>query len=350
MALPSSGQIAFSQLAAELGNSCSNISLRDYSACANLTSPDGISELYGKSCIPIYGTGTWAGGGSLITARWGSGGAGTQNVGLAFGGANTSSENSKCTCTEEYNGTSWSAGGALITARTALGGAGTQNEAIALGGGGYYVNVCACTEEYNGTSWSAGGAMITARHALAGAGTQNESLAVGGTSIWDMSESTTASACTEEYNGTSWSTGGALINCRTAIAAAGTQNVGLAMGGYGSSGTISCTEEYNGTSWSAGGALITARNGVSGAGTQNAGLAMGGGSFGARPVYGCVCLMTEEYNGISWSTANGMSLQKKYASSTGINSSALVIGGISSYTIYSCVEEYTKSETGKCLA
>ena len=51
-----------------------------------------------------------------------------------------------------------------------------------------------------------------------------------------------------------WSTGGALATTRYQLAGAGTQNAGLAIGGR-INGSTSCTEEYNGTSWSAGGAL-----------------------------------------------------------------------------------------------
>ncbi len=90
---------------------------------------------------------------------------------------------------------------------------------------------------YSGAgTWSAGGALATARYALAGAGTQNEGLAMGG-GIGSLS-------CTEEYNGTSWSAGGGLIEARRLFAGAGTQNAGLAFGNTPS------TEEYNGTSWS----------------------------------------------------------------------------------------------------
>ena len=65
-------------------------------------------------------------------------------------------------------------------------------------------------------------------------------------------------SCTEEYNGTSWSAGGALSTARYALAGAGTQNAGLAFGGK-SPAIVSCTEEYNGSLWSAGGALSIAR-------------------------------------------------------------------------------------------
>jgi hypothetical protein len=43
-------------------------------------------------------------------------------------------------------------------------------------------NSSAATEEYDGTSWTAGGAMNTARRLLAGAGIQTAALAFGGES------------------------------------------------------------------------------------------------------------------------------------------------------------------------
>ena len=119
---------------------------------------------------------------------------------------------------------------------------------------------------------------------LAGAGTQNAGLAFGGIDGDFCS-------CTEEYNGSTWSVGGALSIARTALGGAGTQNAGLAFGGYSPSVSITkCTEEYNGTSWSAGGNLTTARLYHAGAGTQNAALAISGLSLGFTPN-----AYTEEY-------------------------------------------------------
>ena len=51
-------------------------------------------------------SGAWATGGSLNTARYAPGGAGTQTSALAFGG-NTPSPGTGLTVTESYNGTSW---------------------------------------------------------------------------------------------------------------------------------------------------------------------------------------------------------------------------------------------------
>ena len=45
------------------------------------------------------------------------------------------------------------------------------------------------------------------------------------------------------YLGGAWSVGGALITARRSLAGAGTQNEGLAFGGY-PTGVGSCTEEY----------------------------------------------------------------------------------------------------------
>lgn len=74
---------------------------------------------------------------------------------------------------------------------------------------------------------------------LAGAGTQNAALAAGGFKAIDTV------SCTEEYNGTFWSVGGALITERTSLAGAGTQAAGFATGGFSSNVNVSCTEEYN---------------------------------------------------------------------------------------------------------
>jgi hypothetical protein len=131
--------------------------------------------------------------------------------------------------------------------------------------------------------------LITNRQSIAGAGTQNAGLAGGGY-VYQTGKSV---SCTEEYDGTSWSAGGTLITERKNLTGAGTQNEGLAVGGNIRSGfsivNVTCTEEYNGTSWSAGGALIVGRDQLAGAGagTQSAGLVAGG----SGPV-SC----TEEYN------------------------------------------------------
>jgi hypothetical protein len=80
----------------------------------------------------------------------------------------------------------------MNTGRQKLAGAGTQTLGLAFGG--FTTINLANTEEYDGTVWVTAPSMATARRELTGAGTQTAGLAFGGVI-------TTASAATEEYNG-----------------------------------------------------------------------------------------------------------------------------------------------------
>jgi hypothetical protein len=83
--------------------------------------------------------------------------------------------------------------------------------------------------------------MITARFNLSGDGASNTSaLAFGGMSL----PSFTRLTCTEAYDGTLWSAGGAMITARSGLAGAGTNTAALAFGGYNGN-NLSCTETYN---------------------------------------------------------------------------------------------------------
>ncbi len=87
--------------------------------------------------------------------------------------------------------------------------------------------------------------MATARsYTFGNAGSRNAGLLVAGATP-------TYVACTEEYNGTSWSVGGAIGSTRAYGVSFGTQNAATYAGGETQpSGTdVGCTEEYNGSSW-----------------------------------------------------------------------------------------------------
>jgi hypothetical protein len=63
----------------------------------------------------------------------------------------------------------------VTTARSNLGGAGIQTAALAFGG----ISTCsstAATEEYDGSTWTSGGTLNTARHDLGSAGIQTAAL------------------------------------------------------------------------------------------------------------------------------------------------------------------------------
>ena len=127
---------------------------------------------------------------------------GEQNSALSIGGFNPSYVGVSSR-TEEYNGSSWTVGGSLTSGRYSLSAAGTQNAGLAFGGAASL----SCTEEYDGTSWSAGGALITGRGSLGGGGIQSAGLAFGGSSPISPG----ANGCTEEYDGISWSSKSAML-------------------------------------------------------------------------------------------------------------------------------------------
>ncbi len=200
----------------------------------------------------------------------------------------------------------FSTGGSLINGRSRHAAAGTKTAGLAIGGEASNQ----CTEEYDGSSWSAGGTLINQHACTIGQGTQN--------AAW-----TSVDNCTEEYNGASWSAGGTKIyDVNNLGVGFGTQNAALAAGGYSSFNAYSCTEEYNGTSWTAGGTMIGGRGelGASGAGTQNAALAAGGYYFGPLSC-------TEEYNGTSWSTGGDLITGRRSSMFSGTQNSALAAGG-----------------------
>ena len=133
------------------------------------------------------------------------------------------SQNSPFSCLGAF-----SLGGEMIYGREYIGGAGENNNS-SLGYGGFEspsAVVVSCTEEYNGSTWSAGGALSVARYVGASGGTTNAAFYAGG---W-AAPSCVLSTGTEEYNGTSWSSGGALSTGRRKLTGAGHVNAGLAFG------------------------------------------------------------------------------------------------------------------------
>ena len=214
--------------------------------------------------------------------------------------------------------TGWSAGGAMISAINQGNGGGTQNAAYHYGGTlGTGNPAVTCTEEYNGSSWATGGALPAVRRLLfrGCVGTQNAGIAIFGFNA-PANQSTTY-----EYNGTSWSTGGAGGCTIRNGAAFGTQNSAAAATGF-TSVDVAGTQEYNGTSWSGGGNVITARQSVNGAGqSQNQGWITGGNAGGT------IVTCTETYNGTSWSTSGALPTAQQIGGSTGRQAYGFFAGG-----------------------
>ena len=275
----------------------------------------------------------WSSSGSLGTARYSMGAAGTQSAALGFGGAIPPSPGfATQTLTEEYNGLGWATGGALGTARYYIGGCGTQTAGLGFGGNsGTRKNE---TEEYNGSSWSEQNNLSTARRSMGSSGTQTAALASGG----DAPPGITVLSNTEQYDGTSWTNGGALNTARSGVAMgpAGTQTAAVIVGGY--TGSVSdAVEHYDGSSWTNATSLPATRSNSGFAGLQTAGLVFGALSP-ARTT------STLKYDGTSWTTAPSLATTVGGNVGTGTQSAALNFGGSTSSTASTAnTEEFTSS-------
>ena len=216
--------------------------------------------------------------------------------------------------------TGWSVGGAMPYAINQGNGGGTQNAAYHYGGTlGTGNPAVSCTAEYNGSSWSVGGALPAARRLLfrGCVGTQNAGIAIFGfTAPPGLNHCTTY-----EYNGTSWSSGGSGACTIRNGAAFGTQNSATAAGGFTSTYPLG-TQEYNGTSWSGGGNIITGRQSFNGGGpNQNSGWVTGGNTGAA--IVSC----TETYNGSSWAVGGALPGGQQIGGSTGGRNYGIFAGG-----------------------
>jgi hypothetical protein len=177
-------------------------------AAAN-ASPQTAGLIFAGSTGPALSAATeswngtnWTSVSSMNTARNWPGGLGTQTSALAFGGNNYVGGGFTPTvysATESWNGTSWTTVNSLNTARFNSGGTGTQTAGLAFGGFGTGPTTGPfppqnVTELWDGTNWSSAPPMTTARGGIGSVGTQNAGLGAGG-------YTTTAVANTEEWSG-----------------------------------------------------------------------------------------------------------------------------------------------------
>jgi len=213
----------------------------------------------------------------------------------------------------------WASGtSASNSPKTFAGGDGPVTAAWVAGGGGSPGDANATTEEYDGSSWTGGGAYPTATYGLAGVGPQTAALAFGGNS-----GSITAAA--SEYNGTAWSSPTSMPAARNYVCRAGTQTAALAFGGSNPAPTSQPeTFEYDGSTWAVGGAYPTGIEYSVGTGTQTAALAATGYHQPGAPD---IPNATNEYNGTAWTAGNVVNTARFNTQGFGIQTDAVMAGG-----------------------
>ena len=275
---------------------------------------------------PASFMGAWSAGGNLIVPQQNGAGNGLLNAGWVAAGCGPGGQT---TCMQEYDSTTWSTGGALSIARYAGAGAGTQNAAFVAGGTGTYI---VNTEEYDGSSWSNMGNMIQGRNSQGAAGTSYAAISFAG---YQTSPSTAYSKTTNYYNGCSWESGPDMNICRYRTAGGGSSNATIAYNGQNPDGKLTCVETFNGDAWSNAQGTNNVRRSMPDNHTEDIYdvVAMGGDSP--------VILLTEEWNGITWTNSCNMLIGINNGQGGGSASGGFATGGASPYPL--TTEHYEKT-------
>jgi len=225
----------------------------------------------------------------------------------------------------------FSSGGTRNDGQNDGGGAGVLTAGLAFGGtrnpnspnvGGLATQTQ--SEEYNGSSWSEGGAMSQGRATFGGLGTQTAALAFGGRITNNPFTYTNA---TEEYNGSSWTSGGNLgsTSYYMSRSGGGTQTAGVKVGGINNiPGTANEkeTEEYDGSSWTTVNNMLANSRRTVYLGTQTAGIIASGGPPGPGNA------AAYNYDGTTW-TSNPAGPNSSLSGRVGVGTASvgLLIGG-----------------------
>jgi len=292
------------------------------------------------------GTGTWAAGGAINTARLYLAGAGTsQYASMIFGGAVPGTQD----ITETYNGTAWTEVADLNTAREQFAGlsAGSITATATVGGvsSASPVVIDITTEEWNGSSWTDGNDLQYPAYKTQGAGTLTSGLAFGGGSHpWAiLDESAT-------YNGTTWSDAPDLQVAKVSAAGFGASSSdGLCIAGENPSTGYSVTcEQFNGTAWAEVADANTGRKNCGGRGANSTQGFIVGGEIGG-PTYASQ-VKTEFWNGTAWTeVADIAAVSTGGSSGGGTETSAVYSGGNNGTAVVAFTDEWVLPGVVKTL-
>ena len=299
----------------------------------------GATEEYNNS-FQVITAGAWASGGAMPVAVYAGASFGIQTSAVHSGGvppANQAANN-----TYEYNGSAWSSGGALPANRQQVAGAGaSETSGLAFCGSIPTNNQPSFTfhnntYEYDGSSWTSGGNYTATLTGVGGAGTQTAAIGAGGTSTAPGAPGMTNTSAT--YNGSSWTAGpntGTSATRPNMVTGTTTSAVSIA-----NTPPFGC-EEFDGSSWTTGGAPISAGYSRIHTGTSNSDALVAGGD--ATPRAQC-----ESYNGTAWATSPNLGVARaNMGSARGVapTAAAIVFGGSTPPGNHNQTEEFTGETT-----
>jgi len=291
---------------------------------ASALSTEGGNAPYGATTeeynLSIYSpiAATWASGGNLSTARYGSVGAGTsQDAALVAAGTQAPAYTGQ-NATEEYNGSTWGAGGNYPLSGSGQRGCGSLTAALGT--------TPTSTNTYDGSTWTNLGApsnLNTPRAATWLVGSSTAGL------IWGGNSGPTRYNVTEEWDGSAWTTSpGTLSDSVSGTTGFGIQTAAIRVAGDLGPSNSTNVDSYNGTTWTASTAYPIAIKDSFGTGTQTDGLvASGAGGPGGTDV---VTTVVSAWNGSSWSTTATMGTSRRDntgGSTSGPATAAVQAGG-----------------------
>ena len=292
MAIAASGQVSLNDIQTEFTNAGDGVNPIQLSEYYDVD--DGVPSSGMIAVSDFHGTEQqvgWASAESGTRARRGVHGMGNSQSGLVAGGYDTDYR----AYADSHNGTSFSTetnmSGTKFDGWYAGGGGGTSEGACITICGYRYAEDC---EEWNGSSWSSGGNVTWGVTSVQGNGNSNGTQTdcaklggeAGGTGLIKL----------EVYNGTSFSTETDLTTgvSRGGLIGAGHDDLLNVSGYWGGSYSTSCNS-YDGTSWSSEGAIPTQGRQALGLFGESSNAYMVGG-YNTHDAYA-----TYKYNGTSWS-------------------------------------------------
>ena len=292
------------------------------------------TEEYNSSANVVTAA-AWATIANFPDSRAYSGGSGgTPTSTLVFGGYTGPGLGGFVSSGAEFDGSSWTAAGSYSI--DVVGVAGLGPVTAGLGTGGYRdtaTNVNS-SYEYDGSSWTTGNNSNAAGQGAKMAGTQTAA---------SMGNRSGDGDGHEQYDGTNWTTAtNTPVSGNAGAMMAGTQTALLMYGGENSPKVR--TEEWNGSSWTSGNNMNLDRRQGSHGGTQTYAIAGGGDSNPG--IFG----NTELWDGTSWASSVSMGTARFYqvggftTGSSGVTSNIAATGRTPGSTHSNNCEEFS-SET-----
>ena len=288
------------------------------------------TEQYDKSANVITAA-AFSSGGNMASPKQDGAGFGIQTAAIGAGGYVSGYTNNA----QSYNGTSWTAIPNINTTRSCRG-LGTQASGLICAGNTPGDTPSAATESWNGSSWTSVNSMNTARASVFSIGTYTSGLIAGGS----------PTSATETWDGTNWTSNPSNINTtRRGGMSAGTVSAGLIcagdpLGGSPNPEVSNATEEWDGSSWTSGNNSITERNGARGFGIQTSAVITTGANQGGSVYYAT----SEIYNGTNWATNPSLANARGNTQPSGVGSpiasSGVIFGGFTG-SYFDSTEHFT---------